>query len=83
MAEQHHHCRRCSYLLPILGGVLQGYGAQFIPQYVEDSGAAGDLNVGELWVDLNWEDGGEECRSAALLSLFEYTVCFLPALYAR
>ncbi|KAF8061950.1 AMY1.2 [Scenedesmus sp. PABB004] len=36
----------------------RGYGAQFIKQYVHDSGAGTDLNVGELWVDLQWEDGG-------------------------
>jgi len=39
--------------------VLQGYGASFILQYVQDSGAGGDMNVGELWSDMQWDDGGE------------------------
>jgi hypothetical protein len=38
--------------------LLQGYAARFVAEYVEKSGAAGDLNVGELWVDMCWEDGG-------------------------
>jgi hypothetical protein len=37
----------------------QGYGAQYIKQYVHESGAGGDMNVGELWADLDWQDGGE------------------------
>lgn len=38
----------------------QGYGSTFIKQYVMDSGAGGDMNVGEFWADLHWEDGGEQ-----------------------
>lgn len=38
---------------------LQGYGSKFIQQYVMDSGAGGDMNVGEFWSDMHWEDGGE------------------------
>lgn len=39
---------------------FQGYGSTFIKQYVHDSGAGGDMNVGEFWADLHWEDGGEQ-----------------------
>lgn len=38
---------------------LQGYGSSFIRQYVMDSGAGGDMNVGEFWSDMQWEEGGE------------------------
>lgn len=37
----------------------KGYGSTFIKQYVMDSGAGGDMNVGEFWSDMHWEDGGE------------------------
>lgn len=40
--------------------VLQGYGASFIKQYVQDSGAGGDMNVGELWSDMQWDDAGKQ-----------------------
>eukprot|EP00775_Hariotina_reticulata_P005433 gene5433-5666_t len=36
----------------------RGYAARFVAEYIEQSGASGDLNVGELWVDMHWEDGG-------------------------
>jgi hypothetical protein len=39
--------------------VLQGYGSSFIKQYVMESGAGTDMNVGEFWSDMQWEDGGE------------------------
>lgn len=46
---------------------LQGYGSSFIKQYVMDSGAGGDMNVGEFWSDMHWEDGGETHSRAACM----------------
>ncbi|KAF6262946.1 glycoside hydrolase superfamily [Scenedesmus sp. NREL 46B-D3] len=34
----------------------RGYAAKYIQQYVEGSGTQDDLNVGEVWTDLHWDD---------------------------
>lgn len=48
--------------------LFQGYGSTFIKQYVMDSGAGGDMNVGEFWADLHWEEGGEQTMHWATAS---------------
>jgi alpha-amylase len=42
----------------LLSCLLQGYGSSFIREYVHESGAGEDMNVGEFWSDMHWEDGG-------------------------
>lgn len=49
----------------------QGYGSTFIKQYVVDSGAGGDMNVGEFWADLHWEDGGGQHWTLGLMCVLE------------
>lgn len=37
---------------------LQGFAGRFITEYVDKSTGGDALNVGELWVDLDWQEGG-------------------------
>jgi alpha-amylase len=37
---------------------VKGYAANFIAEYVGASTGKEALNVGELWVDMDWQDGG-------------------------
>jgi hypothetical protein len=52
-------CVPDSHLMPMLDSChLQGYGSSFIREYVHESGAGDEMNVGEFWSDMHWEDGG-------------------------
>jgi hypothetical protein len=74
------------YVRVLMCVLLQGYGSTFIKQYVMDSGAGGDMNVGEFWADLHWEDGGEQLLPVSVWIWvqvdFFYRPGFLRQLYA-
>eukprot|EP00878_Enallax_costatus_P012740 GHUV01013304.1.p1 GENE.GHUV01013304.1~~GHUV01013304.1.p1 ORF type:complete len:368 (+),score=80.23 GHUV01013304.1:345-1448(+) len=43
----------------------KGFAAKYIKEYVDGSGCTDDLNVGELWVDLDWGSGDLEYNQNA------------------